>query len=299
MPFYPGDGIDYPGSPAQWFAFPPVLYEALKQWRDGNFAAVEELDFDNIDALGAYFRAKFLEAAKDSSKRPLLMTRAVLETLYGGGFHPGVELTWPMRHNLLYAENSQVFESVMEGSSLFGLREVRINSATADEQKQIFFKDFGFQLGSEDVRESMDPSSDKHWLWLITPGDLTKWMGIPWQSDAGSCQAVYIDKQYPVPAWWAANLPVHVIPQESFEKLRDPNVLPETKKHIYANRLPWLQTTNTGFIGYHAEGGYMNGLISMVYQWDNIGMVTGRKMDPPIEGIPEIVYVAFTGKLNS
>ncbi|MDI3287006.1 LodA/GoxA family CTQ-dependent oxidase [Polyangium sp. 15x6] len=300
LPFYPGDGIDYPGSPAQWFAIPPMLFDALKQWRDGNFAAIEGLEVENIDALGAYFRSKFLEAAADPSKKPLLMTRAVLETLYGGGFHPGVELTWPMRHNLMYSENREVFKSVAPGFSLFGLREVRINSASKAEQEEIFFNDFGLQMGPEDIRESMriDDRGVRHWLWRITPGDLTKWMGIPWQSDAGSCQAVFIEKQYPVPAWWAANLPVHVIPQESFRKMSDPQILPETKKHIYANRLPWLQTTNTGFVGYHAEGGYMNGLISMVYQWDKIGMVTGRKMDPPIEGVPEIVYVAFNGKSN-
>ena len=29
LPYYPGDGINYPGSPAQWFAIPPLLYE---QW---------------------------------------------------------------------------------------------------------------------------------------------------------------------------------------------------------------------------------------------------------------------------
>ncbi len=29
LPSYPGDGINYPGSPAQWFAIPPMLYEQL------------------------------------------------------------------------------------------------------------------------------------------------------------------------------------------------------------------------------------------------------------------------------
>jgi hypothetical protein len=296
LPSYPGDGINYPGSPSQWFAIPPLLHDALKQWRDGECAPIEGVEFDNIDALGAYFRNKFLEAATDPSRLPLLMTRAVLETLYGGGFHPGVELTWPMRHNLIYAENQEVFPSVALEASLFGLREVRINSATQAEQEGIFFKDFGFQMEPRDIEESMKPDSSKHWLWKITPGDLTKWMGIPWQSDAGSCQAVFIEKQYPVPAWWAANLPVDVLPKESFQQLQDPQVLTDTKRYIYASRLPWLRTTDTGFVGYHAAGGYINGLISMVYQWNKIGMVTGRKMDPPIEGIPAIVYVAFNGQ---
>lgn len=298
LPYYPGDGINYPGSPAQWFAIPPVLYDQFKQWKDGNFtpppAAASE--FKNIDAIGEYYRKVYLNAAKDESKKALLMTRAILETLYGGGFHPGVELTWPMRHNLIYAENKQVYKSVQDKNSLFGLREVRINAASPEEQSKIYFNDFGFQMISEDIRESMIKGNKKSWLWKITPGDLTKWMGIPWQSDAGSCQEVFVEKQYPVPAWWAANLPVYVLPEDSYHKLLDPSVLPDTKRYIFANRLEWLQTTDTGFVGYHAEGGYQNGLISMVYQWKSIGMVTGRRLKLGIEGIPDLIYVAFDGK---
>ncbi len=299
LPYYPGDGVDYPGSPAQWFAIPPILYQQLKNWRDGKFYTPSEFDFKNMDEMGAYYQSIFLKAAKNERKRPLLMTRAVLETLYGGGFHPGVELTWPMRHNLIYAENEMADRWVYEGKynySFYGLREVRINAASPEEQAEIFYNDFGFQMNPEDIRESMRPNNKKNWLWKITPGDMTKWMGIPWQSDAGSCQAVYVEKQYPIPSWWAANLPVHVLPEDSYYKLLDPNILPETKANIFANRLDWLHTANTGFIGYHAEGGYLNGLINMVYQWDKIGIVTGRKIDIPIETIPEIIYVAFNGK---
>lgn len=295
LPYYPGDGVNYPGSPAQWFAIPPLLYEQLKNWKDGKFKPLAG-DPPDMDALAELFRKEYLEADKDESKRPLLMTRAVLETMYGGGFHPGVELTWPMRHNLIYAENRQVYKAVGAGFGLYGLREIRINAATPAEQQKIYYNDFGYQMVSEDIRESMDPKNEKHWLWKITPGDLTKWMGIPWQSDAGSCQAVYVDKQYPIPAWWAANLPVHVLPEESYRKLLNPGVLNETKVNIFANREDWLHTASTGFIGYHAEGGYMNGLINMVYQWKKIGMVTGREMKGEVEGIPKRLYVAYHSK---
>jgi hypothetical protein len=302
LPYYPGDGINYPGSPAQWFAIPPILYEQLRKWKDGQFKTIppadlpkETLEHPTMDLIAKYYQAQYQRAAMDPLKKPLLMTRAVLETLYGGGFHPGVELTWPMRHAQIYRENARVFKEVTPDCNLFGLREIRINAATQAQQDKVFFNDFGLQMTAIDIAESLTPGHAKNWLWQITPGDLTKWMGIPWQSDAGSCQAVYIDNQYPIPAWWAANLPVHVLSQESYLKLLDPNILEETKRYIYGNRLSWLQTTNTGFIGYHAEGGYTNGLISMVYQWKKIGLVTGRKLEPKIPGIPEIVYVAFNG----
>ncbi|MEM7036164.1 MAG: LodA/GoxA family CTQ-dependent oxidase, partial [Bacteroidota bacterium] len=105
IPSYPGDGINYPGSPAQWFAIPPFLYQQLEDWANGNFETPAGLEFRNIDEMGRFYQKQFLEAAKDPAKSALLMTRAVLETLYGGGFHPGVELTWPMRHIQIYAED--------------------------------------------------------------------------------------------------------------------------------------------------------------------------------------------------
>ena len=300
FPTYPGDGINYPGSPAQWFAIPPMLYEQLRRWKDGNFATPEDFDFQNIDEMGHFYQERFLEAAQDPAKRGLLMTRAVLETLYGGGFHPGVELTWPMRHRQMYAEAERTYKSVDSTQnysySFYGLWEVRLNAATPEEQEEIFYNDFGFEMVPEDIQKALDPNDKNHWIWKSTPGDLTKWMGIPWQSDAGSCQTVYIDTQYPVPAWWAANLPVTVLTKESMDKVRQNEILAETRRFIYGNRLPWLQTADTGFVGYHAEAGYQNGLIAMVYQWKNVGVVTGRPADTDLADVPDIVYIAYDGK---
>ncbi len=310
LPTYVGDGINYPGSPAQWFAIPPFLYDQMEQWSMGHFTTPPELisfmnkkekentkkDPNPMIWLGEYYQSDFVTAATDPQKAPLLMTRAVLETLYGGGFHPGVELTWPMRHAQMYCENTLTFDSVngTEKYDLFGLREVRINSASKEVQDEVFFKDFGFLMTPEDVRKSMDPQNeDYYWLWQITPGDLTKWMGIPWQSDAGSCQAVWIDSQYPVPSWWAANLPIDVLTYESYKAITHPDTLPDTKRNLYASRQPWLQTTDTGYVGYHAEGGYLNGLINMVYRWDSIGSVAARKLE--VDGFPDTVYVSFGG----
>ena len=292
LPYYPGDGIGYPGSPAQWLAIPPLLYRQFEKWRNGEFVSPPG-NYKDMDALGHYYRAQFLEGAQDPARRPFLMTQAIFETLYGGGFHPGVELTWPMRHRQMYAENEIVFADVTPGNSFYGLREVRLNAASESEQAEIFYNDFGLSMSSEDIRDSLIPDNEKHWLWRITPGDLTKWMGIPWQSDAGSCQAVYIKQDYPIPAWWAANLPVFVLPEDSYQKLKEPNILEDTKRSIYGNRLAWLHTSDLGYVGYHASGSYTAGLINMVYKWKNLGMVTGRKLKVPITDIPETLYVAL------
>ncbi|KZN37902.1 hypothetical protein N480_14255 [Pseudoalteromonas luteoviolacea S2607] len=121
---------------------------------------------------------------------------------------------------------------------------------------------------------------------------------------------------FPIPSWWAANLPVHVLPLARYEKFKDSQSadLPEingmthniaqgmsaeTFEHMrleqFSQRLEWLHTADLGFVGYHAEGGYTNGLIQMVSQWKKMGMVMARPVDDPgASGIPNVVYVAYS-----
>ncbi|KZN67272.1 LodA/GoxA family CTQ-dependent oxidase [Pseudoalteromonas luteoviolacea] len=313
LPFYPNDGIDYPGSPVQWFAIPPFMYQHLQNWATGDFTVTQaEKDSSRtIEELGIFYSEQF----KHSKNSALLCARGALDALYGGGFHPGVELTWPMRHNLIYSDN-QFVSGVTPEINLLGLREFRLKQDLQGLNSPNMYQDFGHVIAVDNVTESADPNSDAAWLWRSTPGDLTKWMGIPWQSDAASCQAVYTPEDFPIPSWWAANLPVHVLPLARYEKFKDSQSadLPEingmthniaqgmsaeTFEHMrleqFSQRLEWLHTADLGFVGYHAEGGYTNGLIQMVSQWKKMGMVMARPVDDPgASGIPNVVYVAYS-----
>jgi len=317
LPYYPNDGVDYPGSPMQWFAIPPFMYQHLKNWSEGKFTVTDEeiKQSKNIDTLAKYY---IEEVFGKSPNQALLSARAALDGLYGGGFHPGVELTWPMRRNAIYHNNSNQ-GGVTDKVNLLGLREFRLNAATEKQQQDIMYNDFGRIISVADVAQSIGKNADNDWLWQCTPGDLTKWMGIPWQSDAASCQAVYTAEDFPIPTWWAANLPVHIIPTDRYHKFKDsktsdtvkPNgltmpvaealdesVFEQQRIAQFSQRLDWLHTADLGFVGYHAEGGYTNGLIQMVKQWKNLGMVMARPADKPSgnfkQSIPEVVYVAFS-----
>ncbi len=288
FPFHPGDGVDYPGSPAQWFAIPPFMYQHLENWARGDFEEPKK-KYNSIQKMAKYYVEIFKKATEGQEAH--LSTRAVLETLYGGGFHPGVELTWPFRHQQIYAVN-EAKGAVYKDISLLGLREIRINAAKNNDH---FYNNFGLLMTPKSIQNSLDADHKSAWLWEITPGDLTKWMGIPWQSDAASCQAVFTPENFPIPVWWPANLPVHVIPHQSFEKMDDKEVTDDMKRSLFGSRLPWLQTADTGFVGYHAEGGYTNGLIQMVYKWKEMGLVTARQLAKPVKGLPKIIYTALKG----
>ena len=291
-PSYPGDGVDYPGSPAQWFAIPPYFYTYLELYKDGKFSLPSTFGTpSSMDEIAKYY-SRYFDGISDSLTSIQYSGWAVYETLYGGGFHPGVEITWPFRHKEIYKQTG-----ILEIHDFSPMPIIRINAATSQEQAAIFYKDFGQQINAQDVQDSLVPGSDKSWLWKITPGDLTKWMGIPWQSDAASCQLVYTESEYPIPAWWAANLPVSVLTSDSYEKLKDRSITKATRKNIFANRQTWLHTVDSGYVGYHAEGGYTNGLISMVNKWKDIGIVTGQPSPASeLDGVPETVYVAYQAK---
>jgi hypothetical protein len=294
----------------QWFAIPPFMYQHLLNWAKGEFTVTEEekAHAQTIDSMAKFYIATFA-----SSQHPaLLSSRAALDALYGGGFHPGVELTWPMRHHHIYKTNERK-SGVSETISLLGLSEFRLNQAS---DASNMYQDFGHVIQVSDVEESTEEGSDASWFWKNTPGDLTKWMGIPWQSDAASCQAVYTPEDFPIPAWWAANLPVHIVPLARYNKFKDgknsdtatPNgfdhrvaqgmsdvTFNQLRLEQYSQRQDWLHTADLGFVGYHAEGGYTKGLIQMVTQWKNMGMVMARPVEQDAgTGIPEVVYVAYS-----
>lgn len=293
MPYYPNDGVDYPGSPMQWFAIPPVMFKRFKLWSEGLFSADAEVQkLKNVEEVSQYYYTQGFAKANNPA---LLSSRAVVDTLYGGGFHPGVELTWPLRHDEIYAEN-KYSGAVNDKINLGGVREFRINAADEGSESDHFYNNFGHLISSEFVTDSLQPESNSDWLWEITPGDLTKWMGIPWQSDAASCQAVYTQEDFPIPVWWPANLPVHVVSKDSYESFKNDESSADLRRNLFAYRQEWLHTADLGFVGYHAEGGYTNGLIQMVYKWKNMGMVTGREVANPVPGIPPVVYVALNGK---
>lgn len=266
MPYMPGDGVNYNGSPLQWFQFPKFQYACLKRWAAGDF--VDDLEDVVADAITSIDDI-------DVALQPAALTEAALEPCSGGAFHPGVELSYYMRLAPLYArahdETQEPFRiAVGERASL--LQNVgRLLTA-----KEAF-------EGGNGAPPPIGPQM---------PGDLTRWMGLPWQCDALSCQQVVMQEDFPTAAWWPALLPIDVLPQHYYEQLMRPDLPADERLKFFQSRVAWSR--GVAGIGYHANASYWDGVTNMILLWQQMGFV--EKRPGPVDAnkpqsIPADLYV--------
>ena len=265
LPLMLGDGVNYTGSPHAWLTLTPTQYRVLEAWAAGDFVA----DFDDADADAV--------AALDDlplAQQPEALARAALDACSGGAFHPGVEITWPIRHPQLYRTPS----------------ETKLPFRIAIGARGSLVQNVGYQLNPTNVFAG-DPAhpDDGAPIGPQMPGDLTRWMGVPWQGDAFSCQAVLTTEGFPTPIWWPALLPVDVLPDAFYREMLRADLSEEERLRFFHSRVPWAR--GAAGIGLHVEAGYTDGLRRMIALWTRMGVVVKRPGPDGIPGVPRDVYV--------
>ncbi len=260
LPYMLGDGINYSASPLRWFKMPKRQYAILQAWARGDFVDDRDAKAPPVTALDQI----------PIAEQPEALTRAALEPCSGGAFHPGVELTWPLRHKELYRGPFRIALSATRDPSLIQNLGLLLTPEKA----------FGGYRGTP---PAVAPQM---------PGDLTRWMGLPWQCDAFSCQQVVFANDFPNATWWPALLPIDVLPQVYYEQVMDPALAPAERLKFFESRVAWSR--GVAGIGYHANASYTDGLNQMIYLWDRMGFVVRRDgptdPDRPKE-IPPVLYV--------
>jgi hypothetical protein len=233
LPPYYGDGVDLPATnPRQWMAVLPLQYQWLTQWAEGDFVA-------DWPAAGLTFPATLEDLPL--AEQPDALDRATLDECLGGPFHPGCELTWPMRQTLLY-------------DAPFRLR------------RQVGAEpDWGPQMTSKIALSEDGP------LYFSGPGDLTRWMAVPWQTDTSSCLSRYKrDVDGYLPAFWPARVPNDVLDLESYETVMDDTLSPDERQSAFENRVKWLRDL-PGF----GDSSRIR-INAFLRQWADAGVVTAR-----------------------
>jgi hypothetical protein len=192
-------------------------------------------------------------------QQPETLDRAALHFCMGGPFHPGCEMTWPMRHSSMYR-------------SAFRLQ-VRNTPGQSD--------DYGEVLTQNIVNSTSGPLS------ASGPGDITKWMAVPWQSDTDSCRAGYSGPPFPtdnlIPSFWPSRVPNQVLTEDQYKIVIDASKPAEERDAAFHTRPWWLRNMD-----FHAP--YVDQLNAMVAHFGELGIIEKRVKDVGPE-FPSVMYV--------
>lgn len=180
------------------------------------------------------------------------LTRAVLDNCVGAPLCPGIEMTWIARVLEIYTEPFRIRNRFVETGPL--------------------------RLGY-DAKSGMEP------------GDVTRYMALPWQSDFNECSS------YPVGDrlifWWPAHRPafVYLEPErdsgdaDGTAAVPDASVPPAGPQS--GVQVPWIGTDfdqlSKDYIGFADD-------VDMVRYWSKLGFV----MEKTVDGTPRFVEVERT-----
>ncbi len=108
------------------------------------------------------------------------------------------------------------------------------------------------------------------------PGTLTRWLGIPWQTDEASCLAGYDPSTYlPLPSFWAARVPNDVLSEQAFQQATETRLSDVQRLKNLAHRQFWLRDIQ--------GSSYQARINNMVQEWHLLGIVTEHAA-PEAEG---------------
>ena len=235
-----GDGVDTLWDPPRklahttgLLAVTPTQYDHLRRWAAGDFSG----DWPGSIPISPDF------SSLSPGDQVAHLERAALRDCFGGPFHPGIEITWVMRLPRLWLAAYRLKVLPGEGPAR---------------------QDYGAELTPAICVGPGGPFDG------IAAGALTRFMGVPWQTDGTSCNssADYFPSTFlSMPTFWGARVPDQVLAAASYERAArlDPSKLPVQGQKHFMLRVDWLRDVRGP--DYYAR------LQKMVTDWAGLGMV--------------------------
>lgn len=239
-----GDAFDGPLEDELGVLLPvsPESYEHLVNFVNGDF--INDLRYDNVFGE-ARFPTEFYARPLDdftAAMQPAILDKGPLSYCCADAFHPGCELTWPMRHPSLYSDF------------------LRIKRRAKDDPE----RDYGDILTPDEALSEDGP------LHAQTPGGLSRWMAVPWQGDTARCRSGYDKDFHPyLPSFWPAKVPNEVLSEANYNIYFDdlPDVSSLQRKEAFQTRDYWQR-------GFLLEGLDNEAVMQMtVERFDELGIV--------------------------
>ena len=236
-----GDGMTLPPQdPRQWLAVTDMQYAMLRKWATGDFIADYDPNAKQPQKLDEY----------PLEQQPWALDFAALHNTIGGPFHPGCEMTWPMRQPIMYEKPFRLKLRMTE-------------------------PDYGPVMTSKIVLSKGGPLDGSG------PGSISRWMAVPWQTDTSSCLYAYSGYSDGVflPTFWPVRVPNNVLTEQQYEVVIDMKAPMSARNAAFAydNRQYWLRALPP-------RENYAAVINDFVKQWNEVGIVTqqpGAKPQPP------------------
>ena len=258
LPHVYGDGISWPvdeTNPRNWLTVTALQYEWLGRWARGDFQA---------DLSTGRAAPQRLEEVPVGG-RPAALDQAALENCCGGAFHPGAEASWPMRRAMLYS----------------GPFRIKPLPAGAPE------RDYGDQLTPTAALAAGGPLDGSG------PGDLTRWMSVPWQVDTASCGAGYQPEiNVYLPTFWPARVPNQVLAEKHFRLALDAKLSVVQRLKYFGLRQDWLRDLTILL-------SYLDRVNQFITDWSKVGIVVRHENPTPDALIPAEVFIEVGNELEA
>ena len=224
-----------------------LQYAHLGVWVAGTF----EDDWQGVPTLPDFDALTGAEQVEQ-------LDRAGLHECLGGPFHPGIEITWPFRRASMWAAPYRL-RSLPEGMA------VR--------------QDYGDVLSVQEALSDDGPHG------ASGAGSLTRWLGVPWQTDEASCNSglLYSPSLYlSTPSFWGARVPNQVLSTEAYQLARNLSLPEAARRQHFLKRALWLRDINAR--------GYADRITRMVSEWWQLGLVEAQS-PPPGSDLPDPCFV--------
>lgn len=245
-PWIYGDAMNIPAtSPRQYNTLSTLQMRQLARWVADDF----------VNDMDAPPPPRELEKVP-LAEQPATLDRAALEFCLADAFHPGCEITWPIRHLSMFSAPFRI-----KHCPRFTMPPV----------------DYGPQLTPAIALAPDGP------LYAQRAGGLSRWMAVPWQTDTASCQSGY-DKTYDplIPTFWAARVPNQVLTEADY-KIASDTSLPAEKRLAAFNRRPkWMRVLANNYQIY---------INQMVSNFGDMGVVEARERPARDKLLPARVLV--------
>jgi hypothetical protein len=247
-PWIYGDAMNQPPalSPRQHSSLSQLQLLQLRQWAAGDFNA----DYDAGRSIPRCIQDVPVAEQGDT------LTKAALDFCLADAFHPGCEMTWPVRQITMYRAP------------------FRFAHAPAGWVEPDYGMTLTFAMAS----------APNGCLGPQTPGGISRWMAVPWQCDAASCRSGY-DKTYAphVPTFWPARVPNQVLTRQDYDIVIDVSRPLAERQAAFARRSDWDTPLDLA-------ASYVTQINTMIAHFDRMGVVESRP-GPSDSEFPQVIEV--------